>query len=163
MRDAIRFGILAGLGLSAWTFLEFLLGLHGKYYAVGAYTGFLGVVLLLLCLWLLIRNLHRAGGLTFEAGLTAGLVLSVLAAAIYGLFLWLYGAFINPDWAAFSLEQQVQSMKADGLDQKDIKAYIENAQQMAEQPVLSFIYHFISLAIMGTAAAAAFTLIWQRR
>lgn len=163
MRDAIRLGLLAGLGLSSWTFLEFLLGLHGTYYSIGLYTGLFGVVLLLLCIWLLIRRFHRAGQLDFEAGLTGGLVLSVIAAAVYGLFLWLYNDVIHPEWAASSLEQQVQRMKADGLDAEEVKTYVKNAKQMAEQSFLTFIYNFISLSIMGTAASAAFTLIWQRR
>lgn len=163
MNDALRLGLLAGLGLSAWTSLEFLLGLHGEYYSIGAYTGLFGVLLLLLCIWFLIRKFHRAAQLNFEAGITGGLVLSVVAAAVYSLFLWFYTDFINPEWAAFNLEQQMLQMKADGAPTEEIKEYRKNAEQMAQQPFLTFIYSFISLSIMGTAAAAAITLIWQRR
>jgi hypothetical protein len=97
MRRALIYGLLAGGGAAAWTMAEFMLGFHTTRADVGRYTGFVGLVFPVAAIILGVRQARRAkGGLSFVQGLTEGLAMTGVFAALGCLFLWLYYAAVNP-------------------------------------------------------------------
>lgn len=105
MKRLVIYGVLTGLAIAGWTYLEYLLGFHVN--KVGRYTGYVAILLLILGLVLGIRayrNQERDGYIGFWEAVRAGAVITLLAGLLQAGFTYLYYLHINPGLVDFLAE-----------------------------------------------------------
>ncbi len=125
MAPALRYGLAAAGATCLWFFLEYLLGLHTRFIAVGHYANYGAEVILMVALW---RSLHQQlygenrYWLPVWLGLLRGLFTALVAAMGVYVYLSLYLNFIHPEYTDLHLEWQVAQMRADGLDEEKIRS-----------------------------------------
>lgn len=132
VRPELKFGLIAGGGISLWFFGEYLLGLHTKYLAWGENTGRFSSLILILTLWSLLRQQQAAFGplFTLRRGLWSGLFASFIAATVIYIFFALYGRFINPGWLDVALQWKVDRLRAAAVSEIKIREYITYFREM---------------------------------
>ncbi len=127
MTPEVKYGLLAGAGIGAWTTLEYLAGFHTTHLAVGEYTGYGATLIPLTTLFLLLKGKAATapeGRLTLWQGVNAGLASSLIAALVVYVYLLSYDLFINPGWLDHALEWQVAQLRAAGVDEPAIREEI---------------------------------------
>jgi hypothetical protein len=100
IRRALTFGLLAAVGVAAWTMIEFTLGWHDERSDFGRYTGFIGLLAPIAAITLAIRAARRAreGRLGFAEGMSQGSAVTVVYALLAAVFYYAYYVYINPGY-----------------------------------------------------------------
>ena len=65
IRPELKYGLIAGGGVSLWFFAEYLLGLHTTRLALGEYSGRFSSLVLLIALWALLKKEKAVFGPVF--------------------------------------------------------------------------------------------------
>ena len=126
IRPELKYGLVAGGGVSLWFYTEYLLGLHTTRLALGEYSGRFSSLVLLIALWLLLKMKREAFGplFTLRSGLWSGLFTAFVAATVIYIFLALYGQFINPGWLDHALAWKVEQLRAAKVPETEIREQI---------------------------------------
>jgi len=129
VKPELKYGLLAGAAMIAWTLLEYAAGVHHTRLALGNYTAWGPEVILLLMLWRLLRlkfaTLNRYWLPAWEAG-WYGATASLVAGLVFYIFLNVYVARINPEWPDLHLEWRVAQMRAGGESEQTIRLFVRN-------------------------------------
>lgn len=123
MKTLAIFGIITGLIISGWMYLEFLAGFHGS--AVGRYTGFAALIFTILGIYFGIRayrNQEKAGLLSFWQGVLAGVVISVFAGVITAVFTYAYFRYINPGFVDYMVNLNRQTLLQQGATNVQVQS-----------------------------------------
>ncbi|HVT71689.1 MAG TPA: DUF4199 family protein [Lacunisphaera sp.] len=134
MRRELKYGLLAGLAMIAWTLAEYALGLHNAHFALGRYTGWGTEAILLLMLWRVTQARFAALDRYWMPawdGMLHGLLAGLAAGLVYYMFLSLYVTLINPEWIDLSLEWQVARMRAAGESELAVRGFVRSFRWMA--------------------------------
>ncbi|MGV3589651.1 MAG: DUF4199 domain-containing protein [Adhaeribacter sp.] len=116
-------GIITGLVISGWMYLEFLAGFHGS--AVGRYTGFAALIFTILGIFFGIRAYRikeRAGQMNFWQGVLAGVVISVFAGLITAIFTFVYFSYINPGFVDYMVNLNRQTLEQHGATDVQVQS-----------------------------------------
>lgn len=116
-------GLITGLVISGWMYLEFLAGFHGT--ATGRYTGFAALLFTILGIYFGIRayrNRERAGKINFWQGVLAGVVISVFAGLVTALFTFAYLQYLNPGFVDYMVNLNRQTMIQHGATDVQIQS-----------------------------------------
>jgi uncharacterized membrane protein (DUF485 family) len=116
-------GIITGLVISGWMYLEFLAGFHGS--EVGGYTGFAALLFTILGIYFGIRSYRNrvmAGKINFWQGVLAGVVISVFAGLITAVFTFVYFRYINPGFVDFMVNIKREALEQQGASDVQIQS-----------------------------------------
>lgn len=161
----VRYGIYSGLLTSTYMLVEFILGLHTKYYFIGRFTGYGSYAILIYFLYKAISLMRQEKGDSFKYwdGIKNAFILSTIAGAIFAGFFFAYDKVLNPNWLKFSINEQRTFLKAQkGADHKKIDEMMAKVQKNYRiEDELSFI--FTGTVINGVVLSLIFTLIIDYR
>jgi hypothetical protein len=167
VQPGLKFGLIAAALLSAWTLCEYGLGLHTTRLAIGYYSSWGTIVILVLALWRLLRNeLYGAGRswLPVWEGLLYGIVMSLVAAMGYYVFLFLYLNFINPDYADLRLEWQVARMRNAGQPEEAVRAMARGFRwSMGQKGLPVTLFSTYVVAALIASPVLTLWLNWRRK
>lgn len=104
----IKYGLGCGLIICIYTMLEFYLGVHGKNVHLARYFEPGTTLIQIVLLYVGISELKVITTKEFKLmhGVQFGLMLSLVAGIVIGLFNLLYNSAINPDWAALQAKTE---------------------------------------------------------
>ena len=129
MKPELKYGLVAGAAMIAWTLLEYAAGVHNTRFALGDYTSWGSEVILLIMLWRLLRMkfalLNRYWLPAWEAG-WYGAAASLVAGLVFYCFLNVYLTWINPEWPDLHLEWRVAQMRASGDSEQVIRTFVRS-------------------------------------
>jgi hypothetical protein len=167
MRPEFKYGLIIGVGLSLWQFIEYSLGLHVAHQDLGVWTGYLSNLVPAAALFLLIRQ--KQTGATdhrFTPGqaIVSGMLASFLGGMIVFVFQMLYNRWINPDWIDNALAVKVAALRAHEVAEDAIRREI-TLFRGANSPVGLIIGTVINQTVTGgiISAAIAVLLIRQKK
>lgn len=167
MADALKYGLLACLGMAAWMLAEFALGLHGSRLAIGHYTSHGVEVILVLSLWRLHHHqLHTANRywLPLWQAVLHGMLTSVVAAMGLYVFITLYLHYLNPFFPDNYLQWLVGTWRDEGITELVIR---ERAQafRWSFGPVGRLLNTFGTCMLISLVASPllALWLNWRRK
>src|SRR6478609_16624 len=124
MVPGMKYGLLAGVGMTAWLFLAHALGFHGAHIGLAQYVEWGGGVILVVALWRMLRWQVLAPErrwLPVWLGLLHGLYTSLVAALAFYIAYSLYLRFVHPDFPDLYLEWRVAHMRAAGQTEEEIR------------------------------------------
>ena len=124
MKPGLKFGLIAAAGMSAWMLGEYGLGLHTTRAGIGHYTSWGTEIILVAVLWRLLLQLLGQPGrhwLPVWEGLLHGAIAALVAATGFYVFLSCYLNFINPEYADYMLQWQVDHLRAAGTPEEEIR------------------------------------------
>ncbi len=123
LAPGLKYGLLAGVGMTAWLLVCHALGFHGRHIAVSQYTDWVTNLILVVALWYLVRHLISSDNrywLPLWVGLLHCGLASLVAAIVYYIAFSLYLHFLNPNYADYFLEWRFAAMRAAGRPEKEI-------------------------------------------
>ena len=164
IRPELKYGLIAGSGVSLWFFAEYLLGLHTTRLALGEYTGRFSSLVLIITLWMLLKKQQAAFGplFTIRRGLWSGLFTAFIAATVIYIFSAFYGQFINPGWLDDALKWKVEQLRAAHVTETAIREQITFYRDTNSARGLLY-WTFLNWTLQGgmMALLLTFWLIWR--
>jgi len=120
----MKYGLLAGIGMTAWLVLAPALGFPGPHIGLAQYVEWGGAVILVVALWRMLRWQVLAPErrwLPVWLGLLHGLYTSLIAAIGFYIAYSLYLRFVHPDFPDLYLEWRVAQMRSAGIAEENIR------------------------------------------
>ncbi len=159
IRIEFKFGILAGILACLRVTSEFLFGLR----ETGQYAGYSAGVFLFIVYFFALRKwkIERGGGfLTIRQGMRSGILMSMIAAVIFSIFMIGYSSFVDKSF----LEKNVDLIRVE-LERQDKPAgeirdaldYMRDISSFPKQTV------FILAGVMLEGAIVSFIVSWFLR
>jgi hypothetical protein len=111
MKKLAVYGLLTGLAVAGWTYLEYLFGWHTN--TVGRYSGLLAIVFPAIGIITGIRayrDQDKGGVITYWEAVLAGVVITAIAGLIVACFTYLYYTSIHPGLVDFLVEKKRQAL-----------------------------------------------------
>jgi len=163
----MKYGLLAGFGMSGWMLAEYALGLHTQHIAISTYTDWGTEGILLIALWFFLRYKLKAPGcywLPVWKGVWHGLLASLVAGLVFCTFLNFYLRFINPNWPFHYLTWHVADMRANGRSEESIRTFAQSFNWSITPPGLAF-YSIGVYTLFGATMSSVLTLLlnWRRK
>ena len=160
IRPELKYGLMAGAGVSLWFFAEYLLGLHTTRLALGEYSGRFSSLIPFLAIWTLLKKQQAAFGplFTLRRGLWSGLFTAFIAATVIYIFLSIYSQFINPGWLDHALNWKVAQLRSAQVPETEIRDQITFYRQ-ANSPRGLLYSTLITWTLQG-GFMALFLTIW---
>ena len=155
----IKFGLLAALGLAAWTLLAWKLGWHDQDFTNAQHGKKVAAAAFALGVWGAVRERRasQAGWLNFGEGFRTGVLVCAITAFINGAFLAAYSRVLNPGWLQRAWEWQKAGLIAAGAKESELgrpEAIATASQNLFYQLVLDPIGKVMVGLILATAVAA---------
>jgi hypothetical protein len=126
MKTEIKFGLILGFGICAYTLLAHLLGFYTTNIQSGKYADIvimlLPVITLFLAIW---EKRVRLGSLSLLQGIKTGLLVALVSFPISTAGLWIYHHFINPNWLEFILAYERGVMTQSGIEAEEASAKLD--------------------------------------
>ena len=123
MKRLAVYGIVTGLVIAGWMYLEYLAGFHGS--KIGKYLGFAALIFTILGIYFGMRAYRqhtRAGEMTYWQGVMAGVFLSLFAGVITALFNYVYFAYINPGFVEYMVDLNRQTLVQHGATDVQVQS-----------------------------------------
>lgn len=117
MRTAYKWGLIIGVLGFVWLVGEYLFGLHDKYIKMQPIITNFELIIPLVCISLGLLEVKKkdfSGSVSFSEAFKEGLLMSVIAAGIAVLGVFIYFKAINPGWTDFMIATSKQTAKATG-------------------------------------------------
>lgn len=113
IKPEIKFGLLAGLALIAWTIVQYFLGFHTNNFEFGSVALMGNVILLLIPLWMALNEKRSDAGMLFNLrlGMRTGLLLLLISSVLASAFMVIYDYKINPLWVDRMIDWQISTDK----------------------------------------------------
>jgi hypothetical protein len=159
MTPSLKYGITAGLALSVYTLLLFLLGLDKS-----SAFGFIIYVILLSGMILSVKEIRdneMNGFITFGEAWRKGLLISVYSGIVYAFFMYIHLTFINEGYIEEMVIQAEEAYEEIGMSSTQIDD-IMKVLRMVYQPSLLSIGALIGNIIMGLILALIPAMIFKR-
>ena len=148
---ALYLGAIWGIAMGIYMLLEFAVGLHTTYLEVGQYVGFLRYIILFVGILLAIRSISEKffdGEVRYWKAVGIGVLVSVSAGVVMGVFEYAYAAWIAPDFFERFLEMHLQAMRESGASDAAIAEAREGAL-MWSAPHMNFLLYFVETIVFG--------------
>jgi len=167
MSPEMKYGLLAGTGMSLWLLAEYFLGLHTRHLEIGAYADWGTEIISLVVLWFFLRHkiavLNRYWFPVWQ-GILHGALASLVAGLVFCTFMNCYLHFINPDWPFYYRTWRVTVMRAAGESEASIRSFVDSFNWSVTPAGLAF-YTIGLYTVLGATASSAITLWlnWRRK
>lgn len=163
MKTEIKFGIILGLGICAYTMLAHLLGFYTNNIQAGKYGDIVIILLPIAVLFLAIREKRkRSGSLTVSEGVKTGLLVALVSFSISATFLWLYHHYINPGWLEFIIAYERESMLRAGMGASEITTRIDQIRA-GNSDFAQLVGGFIGTMVLSLILSLIFSLILRSK
>ncbi|MBI3885605.1 MAG: DUF4199 family protein [Opitutae bacterium] len=160
MRVELKYGLVAGLLMSAWMLVEHLFGVHTVHLSAAPYTGIVGDLIPVVMLHLLLRHQLAAlqrYWLPLWEGVLYGAAASLAAALVFYVFLNAYKFFLNPGWVDLQLEWRVAELRAAGAPEAQIREKLVGLRAAFGPVGLALT---IPLYVLAGGAVSALLTLW---
>ncbi|HEX6914554.1 MAG TPA: DUF4199 domain-containing protein [Chitinophagaceae bacterium] len=168
---SIRFGIIAGIIIIAYSILVFLV--MGDFSSMDAgdfkkveMLGFLRYIILFLTVFLSIRYFKKqnSGEGTFRQLFLAGLYTALVIAMLVGLMELLY-MWLNPQFISQYAELSTRKLQESGASAERIAEHKKQLEQFSwmASPAIMGVYYFLETAVLGAICSAIVGLLMRRR
>ena len=131
MKTAIYFGVATGCLTGTWKLIEHYQDLSGT--LAGDYGGYVPLALLLagitICILIARSSPDYGGYITYKQSIRLGLVVSLFASLIIGVFVFIYHTWLHPAYIAELLQTLEETLVADGLSQEEIATKLEQTRE----------------------------------
>jgi hypothetical protein len=163
----MKYGLLAGFGMSLWMLAEYFLGLQTRHLEIGAYADWGTEVILLIMVWLFLR--HKMAVLTrywypVWEGALHGAMACLVAGLVFCTFLNFHLRFINPDWPYHYRMWRATAMRAAGESEEAVRIFSDSFD-WSVTPLGLAVYSIGVYTVLGALAASVLTLWlnWRRK
>lgn len=131
MKIEVKNAIIVGIVAMAWTPLEYIFGLHSKYFELHKYVTnlFLLVPIFFIYKTMVEKKKLYAGSLTYEKAFRAGVLMSIIVIPFAILGQFTYYRFINPGYFTLMIDRTV--LAAHGAGQDPIQALAEAQEKFS--------------------------------
>lgn len=162
----LKYGSLAATTIC----LLFLLGLLGEDlpYSIREIIGYAGMIVSLLFIFFGIkqfRDKENDGVLSFSKALLIGTLITLIAAAAFGIIDVIYVKYINPDFMTEYYTHAVEQMQQ-SLSETEFKlqlAELEAQKELFMNPFMNFLIMFLTVLMIGFIISLISGLILQRK
>lgn len=162
MKPELKYGLLAGAGGILWSLAEFALGFHGPRIAWWEYAELASIIVLVVPLYLLLRDRSNELPPFQPLPLWEALLRSLAATLVYGLVGYIYAVaysqWVNPGWVDHLLEWKVADWRAADVPETEIRERIR-AFRWTHGPTGMLAAFAVGLPVVG-AIAAIFLTVW---
>ena len=165
MSTEIKYGLITGIAVCIWVFIEYLLGFHTANPEAGEFTGYFAFIIPIVTIFLGIkekREMHYDGLISVSHGVKTGILISLYAGIISSVFYVVYYRFINPDYINIAIQFEKQRLETLGRSPAEISAQIEQTRMMFS-PVYQFIAGLISTLLTGLLISIVLSLLLKRK
>ncbi len=166
MKIPPRFGIITGLIVGVWNISCFtVVGKLNNVFTLGipaerlrAYSGLLGIVILITGISLGIKAVKRRNGnaISFGQAAKTGIIISIITALIVACFGWLYCTVINPGYTEYMVKEAEKTFVAAGKtpaemgpELEKVRRQFSTASQVLQSLVVQSVIGSISSVIIG--------------
>lgn len=166
-RTVLRYGLISGLVIFVLFVLSYAIFGSSTDFDTREVFGYAAIILSLLFVFFGIkhyRDKENAGRLSFGKGLKVGLLITLIPAAVFGLFSVIYTEVINPDFQETYYSHYMAEMQKTMTPEKFevAKAEFESQKAMFANPLFNFGLMFFTVFIIGVIISVISTLILKR-
>jgi uncharacterized membrane protein YfcA len=154
----LKYGLIIGLGTSAYVMVEFLLGFHTTQIEMGQYTGYFAMMIPIIGLYMAIKDkkeMELNDTITLPQALKTALIVNAIATAIITGFWALYFTVINPEFFTYGLEFTRQQVIASGVTPTQLA---ERMAQFSNAFTLKNQLTFIPIGTFGSGMVVALVI-----
>lgn len=163
MKTEIKYGLILGLGICAYTLLAHFLGFYTNNIGTGQYGDIAIILLPIIVFFLAIRERrNRENSLTIPQGLKTGLLVALISFPISTAFLWIYHHYINPNWLEFILAHEREVMVRAGVNAADITARLDKLRT-GNSDLAQIVGGLIGTLILALILSLIFSLILRKK
>lgn len=163
MKTEIKFGLILGLGICAYTMLAHLLGFYSTNIKAGQYGDIAITLLPILVFFFAIREKrNRLGQLTVLQGLKTGLLVALISFPISAAFLLLYHHYINPNWLEFLIDYERNRMTQAGVGASEMSARLD-ALRSGNSDFTQIVVGLVGTIIMALVLSLIFSLALRKK
>lgn len=162
MKTEVKFGLIFGLGICAYTLLAHLLGFYTTNIEAGKYGDIAITLLPVATIFLAIREKRRLrGSLTVLQGVKTGLLVSLISFPISAAFLWIYHHYINPGWLEHIIDYERGRMLRAGIASGEISTRLD-AMRAGNSDSAQLVGGLIGTVVLGLILSLIFSLILRK-
>ena len=150
MKPSVRFGLILGTILVALPLIFYALGIE-KNDVVQKVSGFLNVAIYAVLVFIGIKTTRDTignGFISFGAGFSAGMVISVLGSAISAVGTYLYFTVINPGIITYIKMKQEEALYEKGLSDAEVEKIAAN-MDFFSSPAMMTGFTFLGFMLLG--------------
>lgn len=163
LRTEIKYGLILGSGICVYTVVAHLLGFYTNNIRAGKYGDVVIILLPIAVFFLAIREKwKRMDSLTVFEGIRIGLLVALVSFPISTAFLWVYHAYVNPNWLEFILAYERDQMMQAGIGAGDINARIERVRA-GNSGFAQIVSAFVGAIVLGLLLSTIFSLVLRKR
>lgn len=107
------------------------------------------------------KNIGTEAG-TFGNLLETGIVLSLISAAIFGSFFWVYNEYINPECIELILAKEAEKMMSEGLTIDKMTAALEQYKMFSDKSYQLGVA-FGAVFMIGTSISAIYSALLRNK
>jgi hypothetical protein len=159
-KQDIKFGILSGVSLSLWFFVEYLLGFHTTQPEIGKYSGFFAATIPIFFLCLAIKKKVEEEDLeTFSLfeGIKCAIIIAIISALIATAFIYIYIHYLGSQWIERALNSQREDLLSMDLEEIDIDVFSEQLWIILQESMSIFkLFIFYPLVTVLTGMIYSF-------
>lgn len=163
MKTEIKFGIILGLGICAYTLIAHFLGFYTNNIQAGKYGDTIIIILPIVVLFLAIREKRNVRGfLTLLGGIKTGLLTVLVSYPLSTAFLWIYHHYINPSWFENILAYEQKVLENSGLSSAEIAEKV-NALRAGNSDFAQIVSGLIGAVVLGLILSFILSLIMRKK
>lgn len=163
MNAEIKYGLILGFGICAYTLLAHLLGFYTNNIQTGKYADIVIMLLPAIVLFLAIRKKRiHLGSLSLVQGMKTGLLVALISFPISTAGLWIYHHFINPNWLEFILAYERGMMTQSGIGAAEVSARLD-AIRAGNSDFAQIVGGFVGTLILGLILSLIFSLVLRKK
>lgn len=162
MKVSVKYGIYIGIASAIWMYLEYVLGFHRS--AIGQFTGFLAVVLLILGVFFSIkttRDRENSGVISMKDAIKSGTISSLVASIIIAVSTFIYYQFVNPGFIEYWIPLIEKQLREKQVNENDIRAKITTLKDVYK-PLSQTYKSFLATLMIGTVTSMLFSFFLKR-
>ncbi len=162
---AVKYGVYALIITVIWTLIEHFLGYNTTKHEIGQYTRMLATVVFWIMVIMAIVALRKqqGGSLTFGQGFTASVIISVVYS--FGVSIWyaIYGEIINTQYKPTLIAFERSKLETAHAAPEIIAAKMKEVDMTTGGSVLSYIFLFVFMSLLGIVIGAIASLLLKRK
>ncbi len=162
-KTELKWGLILGLSVSLWIFIEFLAGFHTTRMQYGAYSRYVTSIIPVVCIWFGIKEKKKQlDKMKFLQGFASGMAMAFVAALLITGFLYVYNVWINPEWMQNGLAYAEGQLRIDGRNETQIALSLEELKALYTLEGQLFAA-FLGTLLQGMIISAGFGYMLRER